>query len=213
MKYKTFLLIVVISTFSFFGFSQSVFDNVDTVKYPYHLWNTVVIDACNTAKNADYMSNEEKNIIWLHNLARFDGPLFARTFLKEYVEKNGLKYSPEIKSLFYDLRKIRKLALLRPDKRVYELAKAHAVWSGKKGKEGHKGFNERARKSGHSRFSENAEYGDFMAKDIFFNLLIDAGVSTLGHRKNILDIHAKVIGVSIQPHKKDRYNCVIDYGG
>lgn len=45
------------------------------------------------------------------------------------------------------------------------------------------------------------------------NLLIDEGVKTLGHRKNILDPHAKVIGVSIQPHNLYKHICVIDYGG
>lgn len=213
MSYRSILLIAIFSILANFSFSQSVFDNVDTLNYPYHLWNDVVIKSCNTAANEEYMTIEERNIIWLHNLARFDGALFARTFLKEYIENNGVKYSKDVKSLFKDLKKTYKLPLLKPKEHIYELAKGHAIWSGRKGVTGHQKFSERARKSGHSRFSENAEYGDFIAMDIFMNLLIDENVKNNGHRNNILDLHAKVIGVSIQPHKKYKYNCVIDYGG
>lgn len=214
MYLKTKTLIAIFCFIICSGFSQSVFDNVDTLNYPYHLWNEVVIKQCNTAAAADYMTIEERNIVWLHNLARFDGALFAKTFLMEYIEDNKLKYNPYIKSLFVDLKKKgHELPLLRTDERVYNLAKCHALWSGNKGTQGHQKFNERARNSGHSRFSENTQYGDFLAIDIFMSLLIDENVTTLGHRNNILDLHAKVIGVSIQKHKKYNYNCVIDYGG
>ncbi len=214
MNLRYAFLIVFIVFKGFLGISQSVFDNVDTVNYPYHLWNDVVISTCNTASKVDYMTIEEKNIIWLHNLARFDGALFARTFLSEYIKKNSVKYTPYVKSLYNDLKKkAYKLPLLKPSKHIYTLAKDYAVWSGKKGKVGHYKFSYRAKKSGHSRFSENASYGYFIAMDIFFDLLIDEGVKSLGHRNNILDLHAKVIGVSIQPHKIYNYNCVIDYGG
>jgi hypothetical protein len=214
MKLFSTILIVFFSLYNLSGYSQSVFDNVDTLNYPYHLWNDVVIKSCNSAANAEYMTIEEKNIVWLHNLARFDGALFARTFLKEYIEKNNMKYTPYVKSLFKDLRKkAYKLPLLKPSEHIYDLAKSHAVWSGKKSKTGHQKFSDRAKKSGHSRFSENANYGSFLAMDIFMSLLIDESVKSLGHRYNILDLHAKVIGVSIQPHKSYNYNCVIDYGG
>ena len=213
MNIKTIILIAVLCILTNFGFSQSVFDDVDTTKYPYHLWNDVVINSCNTAADEEYMNIEERNIIWLHNLARFDGALFARTFLKEYIAKNNIKYSKDVKSLFIDLRKAHKLPLIKPEEHIYDLAKSHAVWLGKKGKVGHQKFCERAKKSGHSRFSENAAFGDIVAIDIFMNLLIDENVENHGHRKNILDLHAKVIGVSIQPHKLYKYSCVIGYGG
>ncbi|RLD46670.1 MAG: hypothetical protein DRI86_02555 [Bacteroidetes bacterium] len=192
---------------------QSVFDNRDTLNYPYYLWNDVVIENTNTAKDETYLTNEEKNIIWLCNLARFDGKLFSKTFLKEYIEKNQVRYTPYVKSLFSDLKKTKKVILFNPDKRIYGLAEEHAVWSGKRGKTGHKKFQERAKRSKHSRFAENAQYGDFMAEDIVMDLLIDEGIQTVGHRKNILSPLYRFIGVSIQPHKVYKYNCVMDFGG
>ena len=193
--------------------SQSVFDNHDTINYPFNLWNDLVIETTNTAKNAAYLTNEEKNIIWLCNLARFDGKLFSKTFLKEYIEKNQVRYTSYVKSLFSDLKKTKELPLYKPDKRIYGLAKEHAVWSGKRGKTGHKRFQDRAKRSKHSKFAENAQYGDFISIDIVMDLLIDEGIQSLGHRKNILSPLYKYIGVSIQPHKVYKYNCVMDFGG
>ncbi len=193
--------------------SQSVFDNHDTINYPYHLWNDLVIETTNTAKNVSYLTNEEKNIIWLCNLARFDGKLFSKTFLKEYIEKNQVRYSGYVKSLYSDLKRTKKLTLYKPDKKIYELAKEHALWCGKRGKTGHKKFQDRAKRSHHPKFAENAQYGYFMALDIVMDLLIDEGVETVGHRKNILSKEYRLIGVSIEPHKVYKYNCVMDFAG
>jgi uncharacterized protein YkwD len=60
---------------------------------------------------------------------------------------------------------------------------------------------------------ENCDYGNANALIIFMSLLIDEGVSDLGHRENILRAEYKFIGVSIEPHKKYRISCVIDYAG
>ncbi len=213
MSFKFIFVITGFLFFSTFAVGQSILNNHDTLNYPYHLWNKKVLTSCNTAKEASYLSQEEKNIVWLTNLARFDGALFSRTFLKEYIVKNGIKYTPYVKSLFKDLAKTHNLSLLIPDEKITKLAKGHAVWSGKRGSTGHQKFNSRAKKANNPRFLENAQYGSFQGLDIMMDLLIDEGISSLGHRKNILDPHAKYIGVSIWPHKKYKYNCVIDYAG
>lgn len=213
MQLKLGIIFLFISFIGLKLSAQSVFDNVDTLKYPYHLWSEEVIEAANTAKNTNYMSEEEKNLIWLSNLARFDGYLFGKTFLKDYIETHQIKYTSNVKSLFKDLSKSHKLPMLKPDKGMYALAKKHAEWSGKKGKTGHQRFNERAKKSGHSKYSENCQYGYFTAIDILIDLLIDDGVPSLGHRKNILNKEMMYTAVSIQPHKVYKYNCVIEYAG
>ncbi len=211
LNFSLFILFFVFISFN--SKAESVFEYVDTVKYPYHLWNEVVIAETNTAKDVDYMSDEEKNVIWLTNLARFDGSLFAKTFLKEYLEKNNIEYTDNVKSLFSHLRIINNLTPLKPDRNIYLLAEEHAKKNGRKGKTGHDGFNTRAKNSRHSKFSENCEYGDFRAIDILITLLIDEGVPSLGHRKNILNQVMTHTAVSIQPHTIFKYNCVIEYGG
>ncbi|MCZ6692800.1 MAG: CAP domain-containing protein, partial [Bacteroidetes bacterium] len=60
---------------------------------------------------------------------------------------------------------------------------------------------------------ENCAYGLYSPLDIVMGLLIDEGVSDLGHRKNILNPDYKVIGVAIRPHKSYGTNCVQDFAG
>ena len=40
------------------------------------------------------------------NMARHDGPLFAETFLKHYVEENQIEKNSYLKSLYRDLKKV-----------------------------------------------------------------------------------------------------------
>ena len=47
--------------------------------------------------------------------------------------------------------------------------------------------------------------------EIVIQLLIDQGVSSLGHRYICLGTYARV-GVSIKPHKSYGTNCVLDFG-
>jgi uncharacterized protein YkwD len=42
-------------------------------------------------------------------------------------------------------------------------------------------------------------------------LLIDDGIESLGHRKNILEPKYQWIGIAIEPHKTYRTNCVMDF--
>ena len=92
---------------------------------------------------------------------------------------------------------------------------------GKSGKAGHntssgKNFKSRIKTltKTYSGIGENCDYReDDDALAIVFSLLIDKDVSDLGHRKNILHPKFQFVGVSIQPHKKYNYNCVMDFGG
>jgi len=209
MKSIAGLAILLLSTFSI-CYGQSVFDDIDTIKYPYHKWNNLDIKACNTARHSYYMSKEERNTIWIINLARFDGALFAQTFFREYLEKDDLEHTIYVRTLYKDLNRTHEQGLLKPDKKLFRLAKSHAVWSGKEGSTGHQNFDKRADKARSSLFSECCDYGNEKGLDIVMSLLIDEDVPSLGHRKNLLDKNIKYIGISIQPHSYYSFNCVID---
>ena len=56
---------------------------------------------------------------------------------------------------------------------------------------------------------ENIDYGDSNAEDIVVNLLIDDGVSTRGHRNNILKSEHLFAGVAFGEHRDMEYLCVI----
>lgn len=58
---------------------------------------------------------------------------------------------------------------------------------------------------------ENMDFGSNNARDIVINLLIDDGVPSRGHRKNILSPDYKVLGAAIGPHSMFQYCCVINF--
>jgi len=175
-------------------------------------WDSLSIARANTALNADYLTSEEKLVILITNLARTDGILFSETFLDTYMEgrvKN--KYS---KSLYRDLRSVKDLHALHPEKDLYSIALGHAKKSGKSGHIGHQGFESRFKPmmKKYSSVAENCAYGYDKAIDITLQLLIDEDVPNLGHRLNMLNPEFDSVGVSIQPHKSYRFNCVMDFG-
>ncbi|MCB8999567.1 MAG: CAP domain-containing protein [Bacteroidales bacterium] len=175
-------------------------------------WDSATIAKANTAVNANYLSSEEKLVILITNLARTDGPLFSETFLDTYME--GQKPSRYSKSLYRDLKNVKNLKLLFPEKDLYEVAEGHAIKSGKNGQVGHQGFEQRFKPlmKKYNGVAENCAYGYDYAIDIVLQLLVDQDISNLGHRLNMLNPGYDSVGVSIQPHKTYRYNCVMDFG-
>ncbi len=175
-------------------------------------WDSLIIAKANTAMDADYMTSEEKLVILITNLARTDGPLFSGTFLDTYIE--GEEKNKYIKSLYKDLKPVKNLPLLYPEKDLYNVAFGHAIKSGKSGHLGHKGFESRFKPlmKKYNSVAENCSYGYDKAIDIAIQLLIDKDVPNLGHRINMLNPGFDSIGVSIQPHKSYRFNCVMDFG-
>jgi hypothetical protein len=178
-------------------------------------WDSDILEKANTAKNTRYLKDAEKQVIFYTNLARADGKLFAESYLKFYMESTGLKPDSFTASLEKDLKNIRNLPMLYPDMDLYNIARDHAVKSGKSGKQGHQGFEKRFRPVDRTFYSygENCYYGGNNPLIIVMELMIDKNVSDLGHRKNLLDPGYNSIGVSIMPHKIYGYNCVMDFGG
>lgn len=60
---------------------------------------------------------------------------------------------------------------------------------------------------------ENIDFGNDKARDIVISLLIDDGVSTRGHRLNILNPHYQVVGIGFGVHSEYNHMCVIDFAG
>jgi hypothetical protein len=58
---------------------------------------------------------------------------------------------------------------------------------------------------------ENMDFGSNNATDIIVNLLIDDGVATRGHRKNILHPDYHYVGAALGPHPNYHYCCVMDF--
>lgn len=206
MKYLALSIIcILISTLSVSG-QQEIWDH----------WDDEVVENANTAKNASYYTDEEKEIVLLMNLCRIDGDLFASTFLSYYIQSSGMAKNSYVSSLYRDLKLIHDLPLLVPKKDLSDIAEGHATRSGKTGHVGHKDMEKRFAPvfgSVYYTMAENCSYGYNEPMEIILTLLIDDGIRSLGHRKNTINESYSSVGVAIRPHKDFKYNCVIDFGG
>lgn len=183
-------------------------------KYPFSKWDKDVLEKANTAKDVTYLTFEEKQVIFLCNLARWDGKLFAETYLQQFIDSTETEKNSYVNSLFTDLKKTKKISPLKPAEDLYKAANDHAKTTGKSGAIGHQNVKNRFKKyaPSYSDSAENCDYGNDKALDIVMSLLIDEGIPDKGHRKNILDKDMEYLGVSIEEHKKYDYTCVMDFG-
>ncbi|MEI6142126.1 MAG: CAP domain-containing protein [Mariniphaga sp.] len=201
----------------FIGFSSVLHGQV--------LFSPAELGAANTAGSVSYMSDEEKKVVQYMNLARMDGDKFYQSFIPEFLEYYNRAFSDKIQpnnkyllSLKADLKKVKGLVVLQPFKNLYLSATFHARDMGKLGMTGHNSSDgtscdKRIRRfyPNASCWSENCSYGMGSAINIVCQLLIDDGISSLGHRTNILKSVQRLVGVSIAPHKGYNYNCVMDF--
>ncbi len=179
-------------------------------------WDAEVFDRANTAKDVSYLSDDEKSVICLCNLARLNGTLFANTYLRDYVAEKSLK-SEYVHTLIKDLQNVRNLPMLIPDLGLCTAAANHASDIGSTGRTGHKSSDGKDLVKRFEKYfakgtvSENCSYGKAAPLDIVMQLLIDDGVESLGHRNVMLSEQYGAVGVSIAKHTVFNYNCVLDF--
>lgn len=175
-------------------------------------WNAAKYLKCNTAANARYMSDDEKEVIYILNLLRTNPVLFTNTVLQKYPDLNHqgfLRNIDEYRSLLDTLQKTKPLPLLYPDSLCFVSAQCHAISSGQASYVGHDRQTKEC-KSKFRFFGECCDYGNKEPLSILMSLLIDRNVPSLGHRYMCLGPYGK-IGVSIQPHKGYGTNTVLDF--
>jgi uncharacterized protein YkwD len=173
----------------------------DQPKDNYGSWNDPKYSVANSAMNEEYLTAEEKKIYYYLNLVRMNPKLFADTYLRNLRNSKDTYES----SLFMELQKQNPLPVLKPNRKLHESAKCHATESGESGYVGH----ERSKCTEYFR-GECCQYGLSRALEIITGLLIDKGVSSLGHRRICLGSYTE-LGVSIQPHKSYGVNTVLDF--
>ena len=178
-------------------------------------WDPDVIRSLHTGAGIEYLTEEEQKVVLFMNMARFDGPLFASTFLDAYVAENKVENSSYLRSLYKDLKKTSGLVPFQVEGDLTSVAQGHADLSGRTGHTGHKNSDKRfapLRGNPYTAWAENCSYGYKDAVEIVISLLIDEGVKGEGHRINILNEEFNSVGVAIYPHKTYKTNCVIDFG-
>ena len=171
------------------------------------------LEQATTTAAADYLTDEEKKVIFYCNLARLDGKAFVEAFLSD------LKTSKDSyeKSLIDTLVTVKNFPMLVPNKKLSEAAEYHANDIGKAGlvqhqsTDGTKTFDRIKRYYQGGYMAENISAGYSDALSIVRQLLIDKGVESLRHRKNILGNNYCRIGVAIREHTVYRHCCVQDF--
>jgi hypothetical protein len=174
-------------------------------------WNDPKYLAGNTAANANYMTAQEKNVIYILNLARMNPKLFCNTVVKGYPERSGNVYLANgnyYSSLLATMNNMAPLDPLQPDVNCYASAQCHALTSGLTDYVGHERKGNCEKKKYYN--GECCDYGHGNALDIVLSLLIDYDVPSLGHR-DICFTNYKTLGVSIKPHKSYANNAVLDF--
>lgn len=180
-------------------------------------WSADTLELANTAKDAAYLTSEEKKIIQLMNLARLNGKSFAKRIAIPYAIKNGYDKDEYLVTLKEDLNATHGLHLLSPHAKLCESASHHAYDMGHKGLIGHESSDGTTHLVRMHRFhigekmAESLCYGYNEAIDIVMQLLLDEAIATRVNRYHIIGKHYHHVGVSIKQHRTYDHNAVIDF--
>lgn len=188
----------------------------------------------NTAINVNYLSPIEKEIILEINRFRSNPAKYANDYiapLAKYYEKKILHYPNDksirtqegVKALHECVRVLNNATaqpIMQPNEALTKAAKDHQKDQSKTGKTGHTGsdrsdLKQRIERYGEwqVRIAENIAYGNSSARQVIIFLLIDDGVKSRGHRKNLLHPAYKTVGVAYGEHPVYSTMCVMDFAG
>jgi uncharacterized protein YkwD len=197
-------------------------------------WSVRELDDADAGRDSTFLSDDEKKVVQYLNLSRMQPRKFARLHLKPlrslyrghlFVRpgKTAIGTNEGVKALdecIQVLEKQKSISALRPSYALFGGARDHVADTGPKGITGHQGSNGSSPwdRIGHygkmrSAAGENISYGYEDPLEILVQLLVDDGVSSRGHRENILNAAFGRVGVSIGPHDKWHFMCVIDFAG
>ncbi len=183
-----------------------------------------------SASPADYLSSMEREVVAELNLARTQPQAYSE-FVAELLPyyRHGRLERPGSVALRTQegraaaeeavrfLRQAKPLAPLRSSRGMSLAAQEHVRDLERTGGRGHRGSDgskpwDRLNRYGEwqSRVGENVDFGSETAREVVISLLIDDGVSSRGHRKNIFQEYFRVVGVGCGKHPKYRTACVMD---
>jgi ankyrin repeat protein/uncharacterized protein YkwD len=192
-------------------------------------WDLARID---TARNVDYLTPAEKDVILAVNMARTDPQRYGREVVEPLLkcfrgtfmlppgdpegEQTNEGVSP-VRELAAYLRGCDPLPPFTPSAGLSLGARDHALDQGRTGAVGHTGSDgsqpvARAQRHGASAGStgEAITYGRSDGFRAVLDLLIDDGVPDRGHRLGLMEPHLRKAGVAIGPHPRYGSVTVID---
>jgi uncharacterized protein YkwD len=193
---------------------------------------TGVVQSIN-AGEPDYLSPLEKAIVQEINIARTNPRGYA-SFLEEwkrYYDGKLLKIPGErtimteegaiaVNEAIGYVRSTNPVPRLNPSRGMSCGARDHVKDQGSSGSSQHKGSDgsqpwDRVSRYGtwEKSIAENISYGSDKARNMVIGLIVDDGVPSRGHRKNIFNPDFRVIGVACSRHSTYGTVCVITFAG
>jgi uncharacterized protein YkwD len=187
-----------------------------------------------TEKVAAYLSPAEREVLHELNLLRSNPKAYALHVIEptlKYYEGRYYKHPGQVpvitdegKKAVLECIKVLKstpsLPLFSPSEGMTKAARDMVEDQSTSGSTGHKGSKGDSPFDRMNRYgkwmelaAENIDYGNASARDIVMALLIDDGVESRGHRKNLLNPKLLRVGIATGFHATYNYMCVIDFAG
>ena len=227
---KSFIIVFLLSLATLF-FGCASLDGLFTSSSPKSQdsdkWEIAALD---TARGLDYLSDLEKDVILEMNKARSNPALYAELYIEPRIKKfsgkvyNGMIETHEGAAVVNEcvafMKSAKPLPVFSAAKGLSLAAQTHATTQGETEQTGHTGvdgsspFTRIERYGTYRTAGENIDYGAANARDAVVDLLIDDGVSSRGHRKNIMNKDFSFTGVGFsKKHKLYGSVCVITFAG
>ena len=157
----------------------------------------------NPRKYADYLESTIK---------LYDGMLLRRP--TDDMPTRTREGVPAVREAIKVLRSMPAMSAFEISSGMTQGARDHVVDAGKRGSLEHRGSDgsmawDRVSRYGRwgGEISENMSFGPETGRDVVAALIIDDGVPSRGHRKNIFDADVKVVGISCGDHRTYRRMC------
>jgi hypothetical protein len=193
-------------------------------------WKLELLD---TARDLDYMTDTEKDIILTLNMVRTDPCRYAELYVRPIIgsfngilrsRSGGFVRTSEGRTAAVELYKhlIQRVPepILVSSPGLHRAADELALDQSMTGKTGHsssksRDFDVRIRSCGKWKkaIAETIDYVGMTGFDMVNNLLIDDGISNRAHRVIMLNPLFHFIGISVRPHNVYGYMAVMDYAG
>ena len=191
-------------------------------------------DTIDTTASAEYLTEIERQVIIEINMVRTDPAEYAHRYLVplrayyhhtlfQFPGETAISTNEGIRALdecIKELQVAKPVSPLSPKKGLTLAARDHARDQARTGATGHTGSDGSTTEVRLDRYGkwdisagENIDYGNGDARRIVTSLLIDDGMPSRGHRRNLLSGTFKFVGVSVGPHRVYRHMCVMDFAG
>ncbi len=152
------------------------------------------------------------------NFARAKPQQYARIIAGRAQSLRGSEGSRASREAIEFLQKARPLPPLAWSQGISQAALSHTLDIGPRGGSGHKSLNGEMPWKRMARFGkwdghagENIDYGNRTARSIVISLIVDNGVPSRMHRKNLFNRNFRVTGIAIGPHARTGTMCVMDF--